>query len=42
MLSLYYRDAQVALIVYDIGSAKTFEKVKYWVRELNDKIKAEG
>ena len=31
---LYYRDADGALLVYDITSASSFERVKHWVREL--------
>ena len=37
MLPLYYRDAQAAIIVYDIGQEKTFKGVKYWVDELAKK-----
>ena len=31
---MYYRDAKAALIVYDITSKDSFEKVKKWVKEL--------
>ena len=29
---IYYRDADGALLVYDITDAESFEKVKKWVR----------
>lgn len=38
---LYYRNADVALVVYDITSRKSFTRAQNWVRELgyaNDKI----
>lgn len=31
---IYYRDADGALLVYDITDAESFEKVKKWVKEL--------
>ena len=31
---LYYRDAQVAILVYDVASPKTFDVVLKWVKEL--------
>ena len=35
MMSLYYRDADVALVCFDLGSAKTFESVDYWIKEID-------
>eukprot|EP00285_Hemiselmis_virescens_P006567 CAMPEP_0173378198 /NCGR_PEP_ID=MMETSP1356-20130122/1397_1 /TAXON_ID=77927 ORGANISM="Hemiselmis virescens, Strain PCC157" /NCGR_SAMPLE_ID=MMETSP1356 /ASSEMBLY_ACC=CAM_ASM_000847 /LENGTH=159 /DNA_ID=CAMNT_0014331185 /DNA_START=156 /DNA_END=631 /DNA_ORIENTATION=+ len=32
---LYYHGAHVALLVYDIAEKRTFEKAKFWVRELS-------
>ncbi|AFM98771.1 Rab5-like GTPase [Encephalitozoon hellem ATCC 50504] len=34
LIPMYYRGAQVALIVYDITSAESFETAKRWVEEL--------
>ena len=34
MMSLYYRDADAALICFDLTSGKTFESVEYWVGEM--------
>ena len=34
MMSLYYRDADAALICFDLSSAKTFESVEYWIGEM--------
>jgi Ras-related protein Rab-21 len=31
---IYYRDADAALLVYDITDAESFAKVKKWVKEL--------
>eukprot|EP01059_Diplonema_ambulator_P015861 TRINITY_DN2707_c2_g1_i1.p2 TRINITY_DN2707_c2_g1~~TRINITY_DN2707_c2_g1_i1.p2 ORF type:complete len:218 (+),score=64.00 TRINITY_DN2707_c2_g1_i1:76-729(+) len=35
---IYYRDANGALLVYDITDADTFDKVKTWVRELRKMV----
>eukprot|EP01063_Lacrimia_lanifica_P024367 TRINITY_DN32290_c0_g1_i1.p3 TRINITY_DN32290_c0_g1~~TRINITY_DN32290_c0_g1_i1.p3 ORF type:complete len:208 (+),score=97.86 TRINITY_DN32290_c0_g1_i1:142-765(+) len=35
---IYYRDANGALVVYDITDADTFDKVKMWVRELRKMV----
>ena len=37
MLPLYYRDAQAAIIVYDVSAEKSFNGVRYWVDELRNK-----
>jgi small GTP-binding protein len=34
MLSMYYRDADAALICYDVGNEKTFQSVYYWIGEM--------
>ncbi|KAG8343147.1 ADP ribosylation factor family Ras of Complex Roc domain [Trypanosoma vivax] len=34
LASMYYRGAAAALVVYEIPSYETFERAKYWVREL--------
>lgn len=34
LASMYYRGAAAALVVYDITSPDSFERAKYWVREL--------
>ncbi|CAD8075190.1 unnamed protein product [Paramecium sonneborni] len=38
LLSLYYRDANAAIIVYDITSTETFNSVQGWLKELDEKI----
>mmetsp|Transcript_4536 Transcript_4536/g.6332 ORF Transcript_4536/g.6332 Transcript_4536/m.6332 type:complete len:218 (-) Transcript_4536:51-704(-) len=35
---IYYRDAQGALLVYDITDADSFEKVQSWVKELRKMV----
>mmetsp|Transcript_98756 Transcript_98756/g.170112 ORF Transcript_98756/g.170112 Transcript_98756/m.170112 type:complete len:199 (-) Transcript_98756:590-1186(-) len=34
LASMYYRGAAAALVVYDITSGESFDRAKYWVREL--------
>lgn len=34
---MYYRDAQVAILVYDITNTESFTNLKKWITELNDK-----
>ena len=34
MLSMYYRDADAALICYDVGNEKSFRSVYYWIGEM--------
>ena len=34
---MHYRDADVALIVYDISNRKSFEGLNDWLKELNEK-----
>ena len=31
---MYFRDANVALIVFDVSNKKTLESVEYWAREV--------
>ena len=38
MTNLYYRDAQVAILTYDITNEKTFESLNFWLKELSDKV----
>src|SRR3990167_8961529 len=32
---MYYRDADVVLICYDIANSISFKSVDYWIKELN-------
>ena len=38
ILSLYYRDAEAAILVYDVTNDETLESLNYWVRELEDNV----
>jgi len=38
MTNLYYRDAQVAILTYDITNSQSFEGLTFWLNELNDKV----
>lgn len=31
---IYYRNSQGAILVYDVSSADSFEKIKMWIKEL--------
>jgi len=42
MAPLYYRDAQAALLVYDVNDSRTFQSLDYWVRELDEKVRDEN
>ncbi|CAD8186506.1 unnamed protein product [Paramecium octaurelia] len=42
LLSLYYRDANIAIIVYDITQSETFQSVSIWLKELEEKIQKDG
>ena len=37
---MYYRNANAAIVVYDINNKQTFEKAKLWVNELLEKTKS--
>ncbi len=39
MAPLYYRDANAAVMVYDVTDSKTFDSLQFWFKELNDKVK---
>lgn len=34
LLPLYYRDSQVAIIVYDVAAHSTVEDMQYWLKQL--------
>lgn len=36
MLSMYYRDADGALICFDLSNPKSFQSVYYWIEEMNN------
>ena len=38
MTNLYYRDAQVAILTYDITNSQSFEGLSFWLSELSDKV----
>lgn len=40
--NMYYRDANAAVLVYDVGISESFQKMKYWINELDSVIKSEN
>ena len=41
MTNLYYRDAQVAILTYDVTNLQSFEGLQYWLSQLSDKVDKE-
>ena len=38
LTSMYYRDSDGIILVFDIGKRDTFENLKnYWIKEISDK-----
>ena len=42
MTNLYYRDAQVAILTYDITSESSFAGIEFWIEELKYKVENEN
>ena len=42
MTNLYYRDAQVAILTYDIKSESSFTSIEFWIQELKYKVENEN
>ena len=42
MAPLYYRDANAAVLVYDVQDSKSLESLNYWLKELDEKVKSDG
>ena len=42
MTNLYYRDAQVAILTYDITSESSFSGISFWIEELKYKVENEN
>ena len=42
MTNLYYRDAQVAILTYDVTNESSLESLNYWLNELNDKVEVDN
>ena len=38
MTNLYYRDAQVAILTYDITEEESFKSLQFWIEELKYKV----
>ena len=38
MTNIYYRDAQVAILTYDVTNEQSLDSLTYWLKELNDKV----
>ena len=42
MTNLYYRDAQVAILTYDVTNEQSLESLNYWLSELKDKVEVDN
>ena len=42
MTKLYYQDAQVAILTYDVTNEESLDNLDYWLNELNDKVEIEN
>ena len=42
MTNLYYRDAQVAILTYDITTESSFASIDFWIKELKYKVENEN
>ena len=42
MTNLYYRDAQVAILTYDITNESSFNSIEFWIQELKYKVENEN
>lgn len=42
MAPLYYRDANAAVLVYDVSNKATYDSIRYWLNELDSKVKQDG
>ena len=40
--NLYYRDAQVAILTYDVTKQETFDNLQYWINVLSEKVDKEN
>ena len=38
MTNLYYRDAQVAILTYDVTNESSFTGIEFWIKELKYKV----
>ena len=41
MTNLYYNDAQVAILTYDVTNEQSLESLNYWLEQLNNKVEIE-
>ena len=42
MTNLFYRDAQVVILTYDIANERTPESLNYCLNELNNKVEIDN
>lgn len=42
MANLYYRDAQAAILTYDVTNETSFSSLDYWIQELSEKANAKS
>ena len=42
MVQMYYRDADAAVMCFDVSSMKSYESINYWVDQVRMKSENEG
>ena len=42
MTNLYYHDAQVAILTYDVTNEQSLESLNYWLDQLNNKVEVDN
>ena len=42
MTNLYYQDAQVAILTYDVTNEESLESLNYWLEQLNNKVEVDN
>ncbi|KAL4482916.1 hypothetical protein ABPG74_018942 [Tetrahymena malaccensis] len=38
LLKMYYQDANIVFLVFDVGARQTLERVEYWISELKEQV----
>ncbi len=42
VMTLYYKDADAAILVFDVKDKKSMDDLNYWITELENQVEIEG